>query len=227
MALNNKAPDDPFAYHFGGVPADPAWAFHGGAAWAAGGSRTSAQGRGALVRRERSVGVIGRAGPYAAISGLLWDSPSQRWRAFQIPFSQRALLMLRLFSRKTSFSPTTKMISMTLSWAMMVGSTRLGMNQSRHIEIDILVAVAIEEVVKKLKGGSEVVAAAEAHHLVEQVGMFKGQVGGRDKRRGYSRRRRRSDGDFFPVRGEALRRGHYFSYWRWRRMRSAGWMSRL
>src|ERR1700748_2599148 len=58
-------------------------------------------------------------------------------------------------------------------WVVQVGD-----EQSRHIEIDILVAVAVEEVVKKLQGGGEVIAAAEADHLVEQVGMFKCQVGG-------------------------------------------------
>jgi hypothetical protein len=54
----------------------------------------------------------------------------------------------------------------------------VGDEEARHVEIDVLVAVAIEEVLEVFEWGGEVVAAAEAYHFVEEVGVFEGEVGG-------------------------------------------------
>jgi len=47
-----------------------------------------------------------------------------------------------------------------------------------HIVIDIIVAVAFEEVFEVFQGGGEVVTAAEAYHFMKKAGIFKGEVGG-------------------------------------------------
>ena len=58
------------------------------------------------------------------------------------------------------------------------GVGEVGDKETRHVEVDILVAVAIEEVLEVGEWGGEVIAAAEANHFVEEVGVFEGEVGG-------------------------------------------------
>jgi hypothetical protein len=49
---------------------------------------------------------------------------------------------------------------------------------ARHIEIDVLVPVPVEEVFEMLDGDSEVEATAKADDLVKEVGEFEGEVDG-------------------------------------------------
>ena len=58
------------------------------------------------------------------------------------------------------------------------GVGKVGDEEAGHVEVDVLVTVAVEEVVKMFEWGSEVVAAAEAYHFVEEVGVFEGEVCG-------------------------------------------------
>ena len=55
---------------------------------------------------------------------------------------------------------------------------QIGDEEARHIEIDGLITIAVEEVFEIFHGGCQVIAAAEAYHLMTQVGVFEGQVGG-------------------------------------------------
>jgi hypothetical protein len=58
------------------------------------------------------------------------------------------------------------------------GIGEVGDEEARHVEVDILIAIAIEEVFEVFEWGGEVVASAEAYHFVEEVGVFEGEVGG-------------------------------------------------
>jgi hypothetical protein len=58
------------------------------------------------------------------------------------------------------------------------GVGEVGDEEPRHVEVDVLVAVAVEEVFEVFEGGSEVVAAAEANHFMKEMGVFEGEVGG-------------------------------------------------
>lgn len=57
-----------------------------------------------------------------------------------------------------------------------VGIGEIGDELSGHIVIDVLIAIAFEEIVEKFHGSGEVVASAEADHLVKVPGMLEGKV---------------------------------------------------
>jgi hypothetical protein len=59
-----------------------------------------------------------------------------------------------------------------------LGVMEVGDILAGHVVVDILVAEAVEEIVKMLKGDGEVIAAAEADDLMEEMGIFEGEVGG-------------------------------------------------
>ncbi len=58
------------------------------------------------------------------------------------------------------------------------GVGEVGNEEAGHVEVDVLVAVAVEEVFEVFEGGGEVITAAEAYHFMEEVGVFEGEVGG-------------------------------------------------
>ena len=43
---------------------------------------------------------------------------------------------------------------------------------TRHVVVDVLVAEAVEEVLKVIEGGGEIITAAEADDLMEEMGVF-------------------------------------------------------
>src|ERR1700677_5160493 len=49
---------------------------------------------------------------------------------------------------------------------------------ARHIEIDVLVAMPVEEVFEMPERDREVIAAAEANDLVKEMRKFKGEIDG-------------------------------------------------
>jgi len=46
-----------------------------------------------------------------------------------------------------------------------------------HVVVDVLVSEAVEEVLKMIEGGGEIITAAEADDLMEEMGVFEGEVG--------------------------------------------------
>jgi predicted RNA-binding protein len=58
------------------------------------------------------------------------------------------------------------------------GIGKVGDEEAGHVEVDVLVTVAVEEVLEMFEWRGEVVSAAEANHFLEEVRVFEGEVSG-------------------------------------------------